>query len=62
MTDHPCSGCPFKVVAPRTAVESGDPCVMLCHESGSLDGDRPDIPCVGWQLNMLNSERCNNDT
>ena len=54
--EKPCSNCPFKhrmtfqeVEDPR---EPGDEVEMLCHESGCLDGDGPDLVCRGYEDNL----------
>ncbi len=46
-----CSGCPFR--DGMTGVEiakasEGGPYSMLCHESGCLDGNGPDLRCRGF--------------
>jgi len=47
-----CRDCPFAAGKPSgdvsAAKEPGDPVVMLCHESGSLDGTGPDMVCKGF--------------
>lgn len=56
--EPPCPGCPFN--RPMTPVEVADAReeapgeVMLCHESGCLDGEGvEDYPCRGWQKAIL---------
>ncbi len=47
-----CKGCPFRKEAPPEAVEgpAHDSPLMLCHESGCLDGEgTTDYICKGWQ-------------
>jgi hypothetical protein len=50
--EKPCEGCPFRRKLPdsllRQAQEPGAPVEMLCHESGCLDGDGPDMACRGF--------------
>lgn len=49
--EHPCDICPFAGMSEeckRQAIEPGRAVAMLCHESRSLDGERPDRVCVGF--------------
>jgi len=44
-----CKGCPFWIGTPKEAQEPGTPIPMLCHESGCLEGNGPDLICEGWR-------------
>lgn len=52
----PCPGCPFRGLSAIDALEAVErgygPCEMLCHESGCLDGDGPDLVCKGFEEAM----------
>jgi hypothetical protein len=49
--EQPCDTCPFAGMSEehkRQATEPGRAVAMLCHESQSLDGERPDRACAGF--------------
>lgn len=57
MSDSPCDTCPF--ARRMSAAEMGEACEggpgdceMLCHGSGSLDGEGADVACRGFAANL----------